>query len=81
MILRVYDCLRKRRCEFPKPEARVTGVWIRYPPDVEAWPWLRYPGQVEWHCMRRNGAVVMPSQFETSALIEDVNAGKARTDE
>jgi len=84
MLLRVYDCLRKRRCEFPKPVARVTGVWIRYLPDVEAWPWLHYPERVEWLCMqseKEKGAVVTPLQFETSAAqIEDVNAGKVRTE-
>ena len=86
MILRVYDCLRKRRCEFPKPATRVTGIRIQYRPDVEACPGSAtpsYPERVEWHCMqseKEKGAVVMSLQFETSAaLIEDVNARKVRT--
>ena len=83
-IQRVHDWMRNDP-SFPKPVARVTGIWIWYWPDVEEWAWVRYPDRIEeWHYkhdVKTNGAAPMPLRFETSAaLIEDINAGKVRTE-
>lgn len=83
-IQRVHDW-RRNDPEFPKPVARVTGLWIWYWPDVEAWAWARYPERLEeWHYKqgeKKNGTAPMPLRFETSsALIEEINAGKVRTE-
>jgi hypothetical protein len=88
-IQRVHDWMRTEGSGFPAPVRRIGGgkggVYIWYWPDVEAWAWHRYPERLEdWHYkndVKTNGAAPMPLRFETSAaLIEDINAGKVRTE-
>ena len=83
----VYGWVHTEAAGFPTPVRRIgagRGVSIWFWPDVEEWARPRYPDQLEaWHYSlgQEDGpAPGRPGPGPAAELIDDINAGRVRTE-